>query len=503
MKKLREIISCIDFNEEFYLPVWEARLQTKMRLYELYRLILDNPEADDTLLCRAYLGRGLNSTYYRAKARLFDELASLLFLQSFLGANQQDRPDDWLAYRNFLLGRKLLQENKYSTSLVFLSSVRKYGKRGRIRGVVFEAMRLLRYFFAVVKGHLPNFEEVSSEEKAAMEVFQQELALSTEVESLMLQSISKEFSGSKSLLGEGADKKNELSASPNLPYQTPLLVHHRFFLQSAFWLRRGDYQRTIEICERAIRQLEQFDIPECCDYLLTFRLQQAGCYLQLNRQQEMEQVLHWLQSNTRNKAVMRVLMFELKCKWLLRQGAYEAAWNTICRVENFQVLSTMPKSQQENWLLLKGYTYFFMSSQAKKDSKKIKPFRLHKMLNDLNVLYRDKKGYYSTIVILQILFYIKDNKRDRLVDMIEALEKYIVRHLGGDKHLRTRIYMRMLLLLPKNNYCAETCREKAGFYLKQLHRSGYGLKPLSHEIEIVPYETLWNAALSLVSKSNC
>ncbi len=505
MKKLREIISCIDFDDLFYLPVWEARLRSKARLYELYCLILDKPEADDAELCWAYLGRELHSTYYRAKARLFEELASLLFLQSFLGAGQQERSEDWLAYRNFLLGRKLLRENKYAASLALLSSVKKYCKRGRIQAVTFEAMRLLRYFFTMVKGDWLSFREISTEETKALQVFRQELILSTEVEALMLCSFGKKPRVSKALSFKNSafQGKTSKTSLTKLPYLTPLLVHHRFFLEAASRMRAGDYKGTIEVGERAIEALEQFDTPASYEYIQTFKLQQASCYLQLNMQEEMENALLWLQNHAAHKAVMQVLTLELKCKWLLRKGAYEEAWEAVCQAERLQVLPKMSKAQQENWQLLKGYTCFFVSSLPGKEKDAVYRFRIQKMLSDLSVLYRDKKGYYSTIIILQILFYLKDNKRDRLIDMIEALEKYVVRHLGGDRYLRTRIYIRMLLLLPKNNYCADTCRKKAGFYLKQLHSSEHGLKPLSHDIEIIPYEILWNTALSLVRRKSC
>ncbi len=487
MKKLRILLSCIDRKERLYYPVWESKLKKKARLYDLYRLILDNPGAEEAELCQAYSGDS-SSAYYRAKARLLDMVADLLFVQEALNNNKSGYERQyWNAHRNLLLGRKFMQQNMYEPACEFLSAAREIRMTERVYPVVLEAMGLLRSLLANQGISQDTFLEIDTEIKQYMATLKREYTLCGRVDAL------KFYSDAKLLQYSPGTEEQEAEEF----LSTPLLAHHTFFLETAFWMYRGDYPRAIEVCAQAIEQLEKLDTSVSHRYIRTFKLQQASCYLQLNMEEKLQKALAWL-SNERLSERDLLAFQELKCKWFLRGGDYKSAWKIVQKAFRQTTLAKMPKEQQMTWLLLKGYTYFLLLNGS---GDRIRPqLDISNLLKQLFVLCKNNKVQHSAAIILQILFYLRSGEKDLLVDMIEALDKYIVRYLSAGENLRTRTYMRMLLLLPKNNFCVKTCKRKAANYLKRLEEAPPNRKQPFSEAEIVPYEMLWDIALMLSDK---
>lgn len=84
-----------------------------------------------------------------------------------------------------------------------------------------------------------------------------------------------------------------------------------------------------------------------------------------------------------------------------------------------------------------------------------------------------------------------------LVDRVEALDKYRSRYLKNQAELhRSELFMRLLLLLPKNAFDKAVVMEKAGEELQQLNNLPLELARQPFEIEIIPYAVLWEVLLA-------
>ena len=108
---------------------------------------------------------------------------------------------------------------------------------------------------------------------------------------------------------------------------------------------------------------------------------------------------------------------------------------------------------------------------------------------------RDKRGYNVAILVFQVLHYLQQRMLEPVLARLERLRKYQQRHLRDA--LRSRTFLRMLLLLPEANFDSATLTKRSKALLTSLKQA-----PLEGEAdaetEIVPYEDLWGLTLRIL-----
>ena len=95
------------------------------------------------------------------------------------------------------------------------------------------------------------------------------------------------------------------------------------------------------------------------------------------------------------------------------------------------------------------------------------------------------------ILVIQILFMIDQNRRNEVIDRIEAIEKYCSRYLKKGDMLRSNCFIKMLLQIPIAHFHKAAVNRKADKYWQRLQANPIDLSHQAHEIEIIPYEKLW------------
>lgn len=86
------------------------------------------------------------------------------------------------------------------------------------------------------------------------------------------------------------------------------------------------------------------------------------------------------------------------------------------------------------------------------------------------------------------------NNFDALESQPELINKYIFRHLRGEKAERVRVFLRLLLLIVKEEGDLNQIQSKSRFLLEKLTAA---MKPEDTfaELETVPYEHLWELVI--------
>ena len=84
---------------------------------------------------------------------------------------------------------------------------------------------------------------------------------------------------------------------------------------------------------------------------------------------------------------------------------------------------------------------------------------------------------------------------DKTIDRIEAIEKYCVRHVKKKEHFRSNVFIKMLLTIPSSSFHKVRIERETQKYLKQLNSLPLEVANQIHEIEIIPYEHLWEFIL--------
>ncbi|RZK18413.1 MAG: hypothetical protein EOO56_16140 [Hymenobacter sp.] len=110
---------------------------------------------------------------------------------------------------------------------------------------------------------------------------------------------------------------------------------------------------------------------------------------------------------------------------------------------------------------------------------------------------RDKRGHNVAILVFQLLHYLQQRNLEPVLARLERLRKYQQRHLRDAAALRSRTFLRLLLLLPEAEFDPAELARRGNKLLAQLRQAPL-VGEAEAEIEIVPYEDLWKFTLDVL-----
>jgi hypothetical protein len=99
------------------------------------------------------------------------------------------------------------------------------------------------------------------------------------------------------------------------------------------------------------------------------------------------------------------------------------------------------------------------------------------------------------ILVIQILYALSDKEYGDVSDRIEGIQKYLGRYLKEKDTFRSNTFIKMLLCLPEAQYHREAVIRKTSKLFQQLQAVPLEVANQTHEVEIIPFETLWDLAI--------
>jgi hypothetical protein len=148
---------------------------------------------------------------------------------------------------------------------------------------------------------------------------------------------------------------------------------------------------------------------------------------------------------------------------------------------------------QQRWDLFRAYMEFMRPAQK----TVARPQLVAQWALTLPDFSRDKRGHNVAILILQVLYYLRLRDLDAVLLRLERLRKYQQRHLRDGDTLRSRLFIRLLLLIIDKDFDPVACAERGQNILKKLQEAPQPGEAYA-EIEVVPYENLWALTLQIL-----
>ncbi|GAA4005912.1 hypothetical protein GCM10022408_17090 [Hymenobacter fastidiosus] len=147
---------------------------------------------------------------------------------------------------------------------------------------------------------------------------------------------------------------------------------------------------------------------------------------------------------------------------------------------------------RQRWDLFRAYIHFVQPEGS--------PLRLrhfNQFIQTVPDYSRDKQGYNVAILTLQFLYYLRQQDIEALLSRLEGLRKYERRHLRDAATVRSQLFFRLLLLTVKEHFNPQLCEKKAQPLLSRLRAAPQPGEAYA-EIEIIPYEALWQLILTIL-----
>jgi tetratricopeptide (TPR) repeat protein len=181
---------------------------------------------------------------------------------------------------------------------------------------------------------------------------------------------------------------------------------------------------------------------------------------------------------------------------------YQEAYKYLLEATSHKSFKQLYNLSKEPWILKEAYMHLLikMGKVAEdKDSKhKLRPFRLSRFLNEVEHFSKDKRGLNIAVNIIHALFLFLQKKDDEFERRLAALGQYSFRYLRRDETLRSNAFIKMLQKLPDAGFHPLRVKRYTDKYYKRMVEAPMVIQENSKEVEIIPYEHLWEIVLELL-----
>ena len=181
---------------------------------------------------------------------------------------------------------------------------------------------------------------------------------------------------------------------------------------------------------------------------------------------------------------------------------YDEALKVIVKILGNKNFHKINETFKQPWYLKEAFIHFLIKIEKidldTAEIKGLRQFRLSRFVNEVSEFSKDKRGLNITINIIQMLFLIIDNEYDKVLDKLAALKQYNFRYLKRPEYIRSSTFIKMLLKIPDENYNKANVINKTEKLHKLLLDNPSDFSEQTLNIEIIPYEQLWEEILNIL-----
>lgn len=279
-------------------------------------------------------------------------------------------------------------------------------------------------------------------------------------------------------------------------YHSPRLYYLANLIRVVGHLSINDYESTIKICQEALDFFKQKNYSYGSP-IVSFSHNMLLSYIQLKDFKHGKIAALNALGSVRPGYYSWYLNQELYLTLSLHAKEYQEAYIIFNQVINHHRFNAQRTGQKERWLIHQAYIHFLIAAgKIQPEEKEKRKFRLGKFLNSVPIYSKDKRGLNIPILVAQILFMIINKNYDDSIERFEAIKKYCSRYMRQDDNLRSNCFINMLLQIPLSSFHKAGIERRAKKYYDKLKRTPLDVAAQAHEIEIMPYEDLWEIVIS-------
>ena len=385
----------------------------------------------------------------------------------------------------------LYAEREYKMSERLLHRCLKLAEMGEFTQYEVQCARMLRNLYAEQRQAIPY-------KKAAKTLLraQQMLVWEDEAEQLYTETqlaLSGTVATRRSVLALLPDRLEHLEAMHRKArrFTTYNMVYR---VRLAFEELQGNYQEIIRVTAAASRRLRDGKINARRFDLRFNHFMSIYAYL---RSRQPVQGLRLAEEYTRDFHPSSSNWFyfqEHHVLLALHAEQYERAQQLMGVITKNPAYLIQREAALQRWDLYKAYIEFVLPPPRITTARQR---QLAQWVLQLPEYSRDKRGHNVAILVLQLLYFLRERNLEAVLMRLERLRKYQQRHLYEPATLRSRLFLRLLQVIAEKDFDAPKAAERGKALLQQLRETPPPGEAFA-EVEIIPYEQLWNLVLGLL-----
>lgn len=498
MHELRELVSIVTKQRLRAASLLTVKaLQPGPLSMQLYDLVSEGKvDTDDQAMAILYPGEQRNVSYLRIKKSLRDYLVQMLLVVDLNLPHYNPRQKAYFdACKKWGAIKLLLGKNAHLSILDLAEEVLKVALRYDFTDMALDMVRAMRLYHGSIEGNVKKYEQYGKQAHHLEEVFKFENLAEELYTDLVIR-----FVNDKSTKREVPQVARAYFAQVEdalSKYDSYRLHFTSRLIEIIIYTSVNDYKSTVDICDKAIRFFDAKDYVANVP-LQAFLYQEMVCYVQLRDfprgRKAADRGLNLLEQGSFNWFKYQELLLLLSFHSQEFQEAYGIYKITV----KHRRFNGLPDGIKQIWKIFEAYLFYLIQvERIRPDVPEtvISSVRAKRFVNDVPIFSKDRRGMNIPILIFQILYLILTKDYDEVIDRMQAIQKYSSRYLKRDDNYRSNCLIKMLLVMPDVGFHKAAVIRHAEGYVKMLKKMPLDFASQSHDIELIPYEDLWQMAL--------
>ncbi|MFN7325427.1 MAG: hypothetical protein ACK5SQ_02485 [Chitinophagales bacterium] len=498
MKDIQELVYIIQQHHLVLMNTNGQPLDRETLLYRFFegiekRAITSDEEAKKFL----YPEGGGSGKYRRLKSDLRDLLLSSI---AAFEANGNDFSDYQKAYyschRDWLIVKILIGQNANTAAIGQATKLLKQVQVYEFTLLTMDIAAYLAYQYGLRESNDKKFREVN-ELYSRCRVLNNAECLAEQLYTELMVKVVNQIAPNEAVSHLATESFEQIKAKMR-QFSSYKLHLYGNMIQVLQFSSINRYEQVLPICNEAIEFFEQKPF-EARVPLQMFYYQKLLCHIHLRQFEQgkavADQCIRF--TNEGNFNWFKYLELYLKLAFYTQQ--YKEGARVVQLVLAHPRFEFLPDNVRELWSIYESYLYLLVKV-GKIPSLSTSRFKLNKFVNETRIYSRDKSGMNVAIMVIKTLYLLAERRYQQMIDEVVSVDRYCSRYLGGSNTLRSFNFMKMLMQIPLGWFELRKVEKRAARYLKALSQNPIVLGSHTHEVELIPYEDLWEMALEILRR---
>ena len=499
MKHLLEISRIVTKKKVRKIEIFDdqALKNKSSKFNEFYEALLGGKYKNDRDAATHLYGCSPTDDKYRQlKSRFRKRLLNTLF---FLDVNIPSASNYDRAYysvnKEWTLVKILLSNGAELTAFDYARSILTTSMKYKFADVIVNCCRILRAYTAKHGMH-KDFEEYNLLIKEYSNILEAEIRSEELYQSVLINYFlpSEMTQEMKVEMNAFCDALVSLSEQ----YESPVITYNMFLVWAIRYEILHDYEAMLQVCNKAEEYIEGNETYRRDEMVEIFYFKKMTAYLHLrdykNGRMEAEKSLLAIKEGSE-------LWFRYMEYYFLLAMHSESFINALAiheMVTNNNKFRKMGSMEREKWSVYEVYLeYVFqasgntsMSMQAKKKRSR----SAQRNMAEMPSFNKEQRIFVVHYMVAQIMFALDKGNYQEASEKIDRMKSFALRQLKKEDYYRTIQFLRLLQQLAKADFQVEGLSNVEKYY-HRLIETPFFYRGVLHELEVLPYEVLWNLIL--------
>ncbi len=282
----------------------------------------------------------------------------------------------------------------------------------------------------------------------------------------------------------------------------PDVIMQTAYIKLQIYPEQKHAQKRISICRKALEKLNKKAYPPTkSNLLLLLYIALTQCSsAQFKAAEKSLQQATLISKNLHNAYQCELL--GARCLTYLRSGQYDKAVRLLNKLPSSSIMSTQSNPVQNGWILNRAYLLLLISTGKAKASGKrdTSGAAIERFFDNPPDFEKGQLIQYVSIIIAKFIYLLNMRKRSEAQELVQPMRTYLNRAKKQPHLKRMYIFLEMLCTIPAARFKPLAVEYRSKKWLDELRQHPLELTDQPFEIELIPFETLWEIVLDILKK---